>query len=115
MTYSIQSRGFFYQIVACVPNSTNMATVVHHIPVKRGIYGCSCFVIGKRFRKRERPPFWRYMYRGKQPFSKHMDQNEQDTIERRKRVLRNQRSRGRTLMDWVSMPHLQYVMSTKER
>eukprot|EP01083_Nonionella_stella_P052006 138171_1 len=75
----------------------------------------SIYNVSKRYRKKSPPKkYWRYMYRGRNPFGPKDDETEEERELRENRVLKNRRFNGRSFIDWISMPHLQYVINNKD-
>lgn len=81
------------------------ANVIHH----------NVYHLAKRYRKKSPPrKYWRYMYRGRNPFGAKEDETEEERELREQRVLKNRRLNGKNLIDWVTMPHLQYVINNAD-
>ena len=71
--------------------------------------------ISKRYRKNKtQKKFWKYMWVGQYPYGKSPDDTEEDRLEKEERILQNRRTRGRNLMDWLYMPHLQYILPSNQ-
>ena len=80
-------------------------------------YPCigSIYNVSKRYRKKSPPrKYWRYMYRGRNPFGPKEDETEEEKELRETRVRKNRRLNGRNFIDWISMPHLQYIINNKD-
>lgn len=52
------------------------------------------------------------MYRGHYPYRKKSDETEPEKDVRQQRILKNRRGHGRNFFDWMSMPHLQYMINS---
>eukprot|EP01084_Bolivina_argentea_P009059 16971_1 len=75
----------------------------------------SIYSISKRYRKKSPPRmYWRYMYRGRNPFGPKEDETPEEKELRENRVLKNRRLNGKNLIDWITMPHLQYMINNKD-
>ena len=91
----------------------------------KSLHGCNknnyCIntlqLISKRYRKRPAEKTWKYMWAGKYPFGKikGIEETEEQLTLRKNRILKNRRRNGRNFMDWLYMPHLQYMLNFDKR